>query len=66
MRRAVVIVLSDEERAILEKLVRSAKTAQRLVERAKIVLAAGAGMESQDIAAEFGCSQERVRKSLSQ
>ena len=62
MRKAVAIVLSAEEKVVLERLVRSPKTAQRLVERAKIVLAADQGKESQVIAAEFGCSQERVRK----
>ena len=62
MRRAVSIVLSSDEKAMLERLTRSPKTAQRLVERAKIVLAAGAGKENQAIAAEFCCSQERVRK----
>lgn len=62
MRKAMEIVLSDEEKATLERLIRSPKTAQRLVERARIVLAAGEGKENQSIAAEFGCSQERVRK----
>lgn len=62
MRKAVAIVLSDAERSLLLRLIRSAKTAQRLVERARIVLAASEGRENQGIAAEFGYSQERVRK----
>lgn len=62
MRKAVEVILSSEERSTLERLIRSPKTAQRLVERAKIVLAAEAGKENQVIAAELKCSQERVRK----
>ncbi|MCL2453510.1 MAG: IS630 family transposase [Alphaproteobacteria bacterium] len=62
MRVASEIMLDTGERRCLERLVRSPKTAQRLVERAKIILAAGDGKESKTIAAELGCSQICVSK----
>ena len=62
MRVAEKITLEDDERQELERLIRSPKTAQRVVERAKIVLIAELGKTDKGIAAELGYSQERVRK----
>jgi transposase len=50
-RPATAIVLSAEDRALLTSLVRAGTTEQRLVLRAKIVLAAADGQSTQDIAA---------------
>jgi transposase len=50
MRRAVTIMLSDEDRNTLEKLRRSRTLPARLVSRARIVLHAADGMQNTDIA----------------
>jgi transposase len=60
MRRAQAIVLTDEERATLTKWARGRSTQARRVQRAKIVLAAAAGVENQVIAAELGCTRRTV------
>ncbi len=60
MRVAKVITLTDEERATLTKWSRGRSTPSRLVLRARIVLAAAAGRENKDIAAEFGCTRRTV------
>lgn len=49
-RPATAVLLSDEDRATLEGWVRATTTEQRLVLRAKIVLAAAAGQATQAIA----------------
>jgi transposase len=54
MRRAIAIEMSDAERKTLEQWARGRTTPARLVLRAKIVLAAAAGLENQQIAAECG------------
>jgi transposase len=59
---ATPIVLTAEERATLEGWVRSSKTEQRLVERARIVLLAGAGWGSRAIAREVGCARGVVSR----
>jgi len=60
MRIAKVITLTDEERVALTKWSRGRSTPARLVLRAKIVLAAAAGRENKDIAAELGCTRRTV------
>ena len=60
MRRAIPIVLTDEERATLTNWARSRTAPARLVTRARIVLAAAAGAENQDIAAELGLARGTV------
>jgi len=60
VRRAITIVLTDEERATLTTLARSRTAPARLVTRAKIVLAAAAGEENQDIAADLGLARGTV------
>lgn len=57
MRVAIEIVLTDEERAELTKLVRSKLTSVRLVQRARIVLLAADGMQNKDIAAQLKISR---------
>lgn len=60
MRRAISVVLSDEERATLTRWARSRTAAARLVTRAKIVLAAADGAENQDIARDLGLARGTV------
>ena len=60
MRVAVKIELTDIERSTLVKWSRGRSTPARLVQRAQIVLAAAAGRESQEIAAELGCAPKTV------
>lgn len=60
MRVAVLISLTDQERSTLTKWSRGRSTPARLVLRARIVLAAAAGRENKDIAAELGCTRRTV------
>jgi transposase len=62
IQEATPIVLSADERAALEAWARAPTTEQRLGERAKIVLAAAAGMASRAIAREIGCARGVVSK----
>jgi len=48
------VVLSERERADLERLVRAFRTGQQLALRARIVLAAGDGLNNLQIAREWG------------
>jgi transposase len=56
------IEVGAQDRRELERLVRSRKAERRLVERARIVLAAGEGRSAARIAGEVGCSQRTVMK----
>jgi DNA-directed RNA polymerase specialized sigma24 family protein len=56
IREATSIDSTEAERTALASMVRSAKTEQRPVERARIVLLAGVGRSTRSIAAEVGCS----------
>jgi transposase len=60
MRVAVKIELTDIERSTLVQWSRGRSTPARLVQRAKIVLAAADGRENQVIAAELGCARKTV------
>jgi transposase len=60
MPQRVEVVLSDEERAVLERWARRPKSAQALALRCRIVLAAADGEPSKDIAARLGCSTQTV------
>jgi transposase len=60
VRRAIPIVLSDDERATLTNWARSRTAAARRVTRAKIVLAAAAGAENQEIAADLDLTRGTV------
>src|SRR5438552_8472358 len=52
------VVLSERERAELERLVRAFTTGQQLALRARIVLAAGDGLNNLQIARELGVDDE--------
>jgi transposase len=59
---ATPIVLSDEERSRLERIVRGTKSEQRLVTRARIVLAAADGEATTQIASRMGLVAATVSK----
>lgn len=60
MRVAKAITLTDEEQVTLTKWARGRRTPARLVQRAKIILAAAEGRENKDIAAGLGCTRRTV------
>src|ERR671912_275808 len=62
VQEATPIGLTADERITLEGWVRSSKTERRLVERARIVLLATAGMGSRAIGRELGCARGVVSK----
>lgn len=59
--KAAALSLSEEERGVLEKLVRRHSTAQQIALRGRIVLAAAAGKGNSEIAREVGLGTDRVR-----
>lgn len=59
-RTPTKIVLSDEDRQVLQQRRRSPTTPQRDVLRANIILAAAEGMSNQQVAATVGCSLATV------
>jgi transposase len=59
---ATPIVLTADERTTLEGWVRSGAIEHRLVERARVVLLAAAGMASRRVAREVGCARGVVSK----
>lgn len=62
IQEATPIVLSGEERRVLEGMVRSPKTEHGLVERAKMVLLAAEGRSTRSIAQELGTWPGRVSR----
>jgi transposase len=62
MARRAEVVLSSEEREVLERWARRPTSAQALALRSRIVLAAAAGEQSKEIAARLGCSKDTVGK----
>jgi transposase len=62
MRVAVKLVLSEEERTVLERYVRRGTTAQRLSMRARIVLLCAEGLENQQVARKLRTSTLTVGK----
>jgi transposase len=60
MAQRAEIVLSGEEREVLERWARRPKSAQALALRCRIVLAAADGEESGQIAARLGCNKSTV------
>ena len=60
MAQRVEVVLSDEEREVLERWARRPKSAQALALRCRIVLAAADGEPSKEIAARLGCTHSTV------
>jgi transposase len=62
IQEATAIVLTDEERAGLDALVRSTKTEFRLRQRAQIVLLAADGVPTRAIGREAGCTMGTASK----
>ncbi|UUZ63466.1 IS630 family transposase [Polaromonas sp. P1-6] len=62
MRVAPEIVLTNEERAELTKMVRSKLTSVRLVQRARIMLLAEQGLQNKDIAEQVGVGRVQVAR----
>ncbi|WP_414215217.1 IS630 family transposase [Cupriavidus necator] len=62
MRVAPEIMLTDEERTRLTRLVRSKLTSVRLAQRARIVLLAANGMQNKDIAEQLGVGRVQVSR----
>ena len=62
MPRLARVVLSDEERVVLERWARRPNSAQALALRCRIVLAAADGVSSTEIAARLGCGTDTVGK----
>ena len=56
------IEVSTEDRAALERIVRSRTAERRMVERARIVLEAGEGRPAEEIACRVGCSLATAKK----
>src|SRR5260370_38602338 len=56
------VVLTGEEREVLERWARRPKSSQALALRCRIVLAAAEGRSSKQIAAELGCNHNTVGK----
>jgi len=56
------IEVSAEDRVELERIARAVSSEVRLVERARIVLAAAEGLKGKEIAARVGCSEPTVVK----
>jgi hypothetical protein len=61
-QRAAVFQLTDEEARTLKEWIRKGKTENRLIERAKIVLLAGSGQTSQQIAEALNTRTARFSK----
>src|SRR5437879_8664423 len=60
MTQRVVVVLSVEDREVLERWARRPKSSQALALRCRIVLAAADGESSKEIAARLGCTPSTV------
>jgi transposase len=62
MTQRVEVVLSEEEREVLERWARRLRSSQALALRCRIVLAAADGESSPEIAARLGCHTNTVGK----
>ena len=62
MRVAPPVVLSAEQRVVLEAQARARRAPARSVERARIVLMAASGMQNQHIAAQLQITSEKVAR----
>src|SRR5713101_88608 len=62
MRVARAVVLDKQEQGALEQLARGRSLPARLVERARIVLRAAAGLQDQQIAGELGITPEKAAR----
>ena len=54
MRVAAKVVLTEEQKRLLEKVSRSGRSSVRLAQRARIVLLAAEGMQNKEIAKQVG------------
>ena len=61
-RRKAELVLSDDERATLDRWARRPKSAQRLAMRCRIVLQCASGISNLEVAAVLGVSPATVGK----
>jgi transposase len=61
-RKATEVVLTDEQRAQLERIVRASTSEQRLVKRARVAVLAEKGLTNEEIAALVGLSAHKVGK----
>lgn len=61
-RRATEVVLNDEQRSRLERIVRAATSEQRLVKRARVALLAEKGLSNEEIGTLVGLSSHKVSK----
>jgi transposase len=62
MRVAPPVVLSDDQRLLLEQHSRGRRLPARLVERARIVLLAAQGFQNKEIAARMGITPEKAAR----
>ena len=62
MRVARPVVLSSDQQEILESCARARSAPVRSVERARIVLLAGAGLQDQQIAAKLKITPEKAAR----
>lgn len=62
MAQRTAIALKDEDREVLERWARRPTTSQALAFRCRVVLAAGEGRTSVEIAEELGCNASTVGK----
>ena len=60
MRRAIAVELNSEAKEALLAIVRSGKSPQRLVERARVVLRAGEGRTNEDLAAHLHITRHKA------
>lgn len=60
--KAVAVILTDEEKAGLSKLIRRHNVRQQIAKRARIVLAAGEGKSNSQITRELLLSRDMVLK----
>jgi DNA-binding CsgD family transcriptional regulator len=61
-RHTFEVQVSARQSAILGRLSRSKKSAASLVDRARLILLAAAGKQTQEIASELGVNHQRVRR----
>lgn len=62
MRVARLVVLDKQKKGALEQIARGRSLPARLVERARIVLRAAAGLQDQQIASELGITPEKAAR----
>jgi transposase len=62
IQEATPIILTEQERSVLEAMIRSPKTEHGMVERARIVLLAAEGRSTRSIAKELGSWPGRISR----